>query len=449
MNRRGFLRQSALAMAGAALGYGQSSRRPNIILILADDLGYECLGCNGGTSYKTPHLDALAASGIRWTHAYAQPLCAPTRLQLMTGQYNFRNYEAFGILHPKEKTFGHLMKQAGYRTCLAGKWQLFSYNPPDYDPKWRGKGMLAKDSGFDEYCVWHGEHTEDKGSRYADPTLLQNGELRKVKGGYGEDVFVSFIADFIGKRSDQPFFVYYPMVLTHDPFVPTPRSAEWKSDDRLKANPRLFADMVEYMDESVGRLVSHLDKLGLRDNTLILFFSDNGSPRVIESRMGDRVIRGGKGTTTDAGTHVPMIANWRGTAPAGKVFDDLVDSTDFAPTLANAAGVKFTCDGRSFFPRLRGEKGNPREWIYSWYDPRPGWDKDEYTLKIFARDRRFKLYSTGELFDVAADPDEQQAISPQDQSSAAGSARARLKKVLEGMKDSPRSPLRRTELTSG
>src|SRR5688572_24966971 len=119
MNRRAFLTQSALAATSLAVpqvASTRTSKQPNVVLIMADDLGYECLGCNGGTSYQTPHLDALAASGMRFTHAYAQPLCAPTRLQLMTGQYNFRNYEAFGILGPKEKTFGHLMQGAGYRT---------------------------------------------------------------------------------------------------------------------------------------------------------------------------------------------------------------------------------------------------------------------------------------------------------------------------------------------
>ena len=128
LTRRTFL--GALAAPRAA--------RPNIVLILADDLGYECLGANGGTSYRTPHLDRLAATGVRFTHAYATPLCTPTRMQLMTGQYNFRNWRAFGIMDPKERHFGHWMRAAGYRTCIAGKWRLYSYNPPDFEPEWRG-----------------------------------------------------------------------------------------------------------------------------------------------------------------------------------------------------------------------------------------------------------------------------------------------------------------------
>ena len=194
IDRREFLLRSGTAAAVAASACGGGSggparaRRPNVVLIMADDLGYECLGCYGGTSYKTPRLDELARTGIRFDHAYSQPLCTPTRLQLMTGQYNFRNWQAFGVLPPDETTFGHMMRAAGYKTCIAGKWQLYSYNPPDFEPEWRGKGMRAEDAGFDEYFLWHAEHTEDKGSRYADPKILDNGEyLQDTAGKYGPD----------------------------------------------------------------------------------------------------------------------------------------------------------------------------------------------------------------------------------------------------------------------
>lgn len=153
--------------------------------------------------------------------------------------------------------------------------------------------------------------------------------------------------------------------------------------------------------------------------------------------MGDRIIPGGKGDTTDAGTHVPMIVSWRGTTPVGKVLDDLVDSTDFLPTLAELAGMKvpagFTADGQSFVPQLRGKKGSPREWIYSYYDPRPGWDKDQFSLKIFARDKRYKLYSTGELFDIPADPFEKQPLPAGRESREAAAARVRLARVIQKM----------------
>src|SRR5688572_25852361 len=145
LNRRRFLAATAGA-ASAALTAQIQSRRPNVLLILADDLGYECLGCNGGTSYRTPHLDSMAAEGVRFTNGYAQPLCTPTRLQLMTGLYNNRNWTGFGVMDPKTTTFGHRMSRAGYKTAIAGKWQFWSYNPPDYHPEDRGKGQLAKDA---------------------------------------------------------------------------------------------------------------------------------------------------------------------------------------------------------------------------------------------------------------------------------------------------------------
>ncbi len=450
-SRRNFLRTLASASASLPLmrcgagGTGSTNQsatnaaeqKPNVVLIMSDDLGYECLGCYGGTSYKTPNLDRLAATGLRFNHAYSQPLCTPTRVQLMTGQYNFRNWKAFGVLDPSEKTFGHMMQDAGYKTCISGKWQLYSYNPPDFEPEWRGKGMRPEDAGFDEYCLWHAEHTEDKGSRYAEPVVLENGNYREdLDGKYGPDVYTDFITGFMDRHRDQPFFVYYPMALTHGPFNPTPHSEDWEGGDRLNSDTKYFGDMVEYMDVVVGRIVDKIDQLGLRERTLILFYSDNGSPRQVQSNIGDQVIQGGKGLPTDAGTRVPLIANWKGTTPAGSVTGDLIDSTDFLPTIAEMSGAALlkdvTIDGRSFLPQLQGEKGNPREWILVHHDPRPGVNKEAYTkLERFARNQRYKLYDDGRLFDVPNEVLEEHPILPAQESAEAKQARGRLQKVLD------------------
>ena len=414
-----------------------AARKPNVVLIMADDLGYECLGCYGGSSYKTPRLDELARTGVRFNHAYAQPLCTPTRMQLMTGQYNFRNWQAFGVLPPGEITFGHMMSDAGYKTCIAGKWQLYSYNPPDFEPEWRGKGMPAKDAGFDDYFVWHAEHTEDKGSRYPDPVIVDNGTfVENTSGKYGPDLYTEHINDFMGRHRDEPFFVYYPMALTHGPFNPSPRSQAWAEGDRFESSSKkYFGDMVEYMDEVVGRIVDRLDELGLRENTLLLFYGDNGTPRGVQSKMGERVVDGGKGMPTDAGTRVPLIANQPGTVvPA--VSDDLVDSTDFIPTIADVTGMTppqdRVMDGVSFAPQLRGERGNAREWVLVHHDPRPGWGKEAYTkLDRWARDKRYKLYQEGELYDIAEDVLEQNAIPVGEGSAEAEAARGNLQGVLD------------------
>ena len=405
MNRRllalfSFICCATLAKAGVT--------RPNILLILADDIGIEGFGCYGGTSYRTPHIDKLAEGGIRFTHAYSQPLCTPTRVQIMTGKYNHRNWTYFGILDPKERTFGHLMKDAGYRTCISGKWQLQSYDPPDFPNagRRRGTGMKVTDAGFEEHCLFHSWHTEDKGSRYANPTYYRNGKLIEAENGrYGPDVSVDFILDFLQRHKEEPSFVYYPMALPHWPMVPTPDSTEWKdSSRRLEEDTRYFADMVEYMDKLVGRLVSGLDALGLRENTLVLFYSDNGTHLKITSMMNGKAIPGGKATPLQTGIRVPLIANHPGTIPPGQVNSDLVDASDFLPTLADLAGKKIPrdwhLDGMSFAPQLLGKQGPTRDWSFFWYDPRPGWDKERFSRHIFALDHTYKLFSDGRLYDI-------------------------------------------------
>ncbi len=200
----------------------QSEALPNIILIMADDMGYETTGFNGGLSYSTPVLDRLASEGIRFTNCYSQPLSTLSRVKMMTGKYNFRNYEHFGYLNPDEFTFGIMMKNAGYNTCIAGKWQLNGLNrnnPGNQDVS------RPYNFGFYEYCLWQLHNTRAKGERYANPLITQNGEdLPRDKDAYGPDVFSNYINDFIDRNVNEKFFIYYPMVLPHDPFVPTPLS---------------------------------------------------------------------------------------------------------------------------------------------------------------------------------------------------------------------------------
>lgn len=393
--------------------------KPNLVLIMADDFGYECVTANGGQSYQTPHLDRLAAEGVRFEQCHVQPLCTPTRVQLMTGRYNVRNYLNFGTLLRTEKTFAHRLKAAGYATGICGKWQL-------------GQEVDSpRHFGFDESCLW--QHTR-RPPRYANPGLEYNGVARDFSSGeYGPKLVNDFALDFVTRHKDGPFFLYYPMILTHNPFQPTPDSPDWdpKSTGE-KANDAVghFADMTVYMDQMVGRLDARLAELGIRDNTLLLFVGDNGTNTGVTSRFDGADYRGGKGTTTQRGTHVPLIANWPAVMKAGRVNRDLISSVDFLPTLCEAAGVSVAMDsdGVSFLPQLRGETGKPRDWLYTWYSPRQSQDM---TVREFAFDQQYKLYRDGRFFDLAADPFETQPLATPSLAGPAATAAARLQAVLD------------------
>ncbi len=421
-----------------------ASDRPNVVLIMSDDLGIEALGSYGGVSYQTPHLDRLAAEGVRFDDAHAVPLCTPTRVALMTGKYNFRNWLAFGILDPEARTFGHWFSEAGYKTCISGKWQLRSYNPPDYMPEWRNKGMRPEDSGFDEYFLWHTEHTEDKASRYPDPRIQSNGKyVKNTKGKYGPDLYVDYINDFMERNAKDPFFVYYPMALTHGPFNPTPDSPEWKSGNRFESNPdKYFGDMVVYMDKLIGRIDAKLGELGIRDNTILIFYSDNGTPGEVTSKMRDgRSIRGGKGKNNRRGTHVPLIVNWPAGQSGGRVVSDLVDTTDFIPTLFEAASIPLPSneifDGRSFLPQVQGQTGNPREWVFIHHDPLPGHNKIGRSISRWIQDKRYQLFDeTGyhQFFDFTTDPELLNPIDLRLADDHAKAAHAKLKAALANLR---------------
>ena len=370
----------------------EAATRPNIVLIMADDMGYECVSSNGGATYSTPRIDSLAKSGIRFLNGHSQPICTPSRVQIMTGLYNNRNYIRFGFLDPKATTFGHVLKSAGYKTCIVGKWQLAG-----------GLGAPGH-FGFDEYCLWQ---LTRRPSRYANPGLEVNGKLKDYKNGeYGPDLVSDYLCDFIERNKDAPFFAYYPMILPHWPFEPTPDSPDYdKTFPGAKGvgQMKYFKDMVSYTDKLVGKIVDKLDSLGLREKTLVIFTGDNGTYVKIVSNLNGAKYPGGKGSTRDNGTHVPLVASWPGTAPAGKVSDALVDFSDILPTLAETTGAKLPTgefyEGISLAPLLRGKPFKGRESIYCWYHRNGLRGKESQ----HTRTQDFKLYSTGRYFKVAGD----------------------------------------------
>ena len=438
---------TAGAMAAQRNTRQQAATRPNIILIMADDQGYETVAANGGTSYKTPNIDRLAANGMRFENAYAHPLCTPSRVALMTGQYNFRNYTSFGELRLREKTVGNMLRDAGYKTAIVGKWQLSE-----------GDFQAPFHFGFEEYLLWHFGTRVDgvpkpgaQGSRYRDPVFYHNGKLLPdTKGQFGPDVMADFVEDYIQKHQAEPFFLYYPLVLPHDPWIEPPgysttgefpgeftiagtrgaKPGTKESDERQ----RRFAAMIEYADKLVGRVTAQLDALKLSERTLVVFTGDNGTYPALRSTIRGREMNGDKGRPTDAGTHVPLIAQWKGSIPAGKVNHDLIDFTDFLPTLADITGAQVpagvTIDGHSFAVQLRGQKGKPREWIFCHYDPR--WANFQFTR--YAQDTQYKLYHDGAFYDYRQDPLEKSPLAQTSLTPAQEQVRQKLQRVLDTLK---------------
>ncbi|HVX11570.1 MAG TPA: sulfatase-like hydrolase/transferase [Pirellulales bacterium] len=407
----------------AACGFAgrlEADERPNVILMLADDFGFECLGANGGTSYGTPHLDDLAATGARFEHCYAQPLCTPTRAQLMTGQSNVRNYVRFGFLDPQQITFAHLFRQAGYVTGIAGKWQL-------------GGGFDGpRQFGFDEYCLWQ---LTRRPPRYANPGLEIDGrQIDFDAGEYGPDLIQQYALEFVRKHKDHPFLLYYPMMLTHRPFQPTPDSPDWDPraiGEEVNQDEKHFREMTQYMDKQVGELVALLEEVGLRKKkTLVIFLGDNGTAKV-DSQWRGITVHGAKAQAIDAGTRVPLIVNWPGRIPAGRVVADLVDTTDFLPTLCDAATIPIPTmppiDGQTFLPLALGAKSSRRDWLYTWYAPNQG--RVDEPIE-FARTHGYKLFRNGVMHRLD-DRYHEEPLDANQLDAEATAARQKLQTVLD------------------
>ncbi len=367
------------------------SSQPNIILIMADDIAYDNLGCYGSEHFKTPCLDSLAKTGVKFNFCYSEPVCTASRVKIMTGRDNIRNYTVFGKLDPKEQTFGTMMRDAGYDTAIAGKWQLHGNN-----------GALAPDCGFDTFCLWNYPGTERP--RYWNPSLLRDGKKVPIdENSYGPKICTDFLIEFIEQERDKPFFAYYPMLSVHSPFLPTPDS----KDRNHKNASDNYRDMVSYMDKCVQRLVETLDKNGLRENTIVIFTTDNGTHTNLTYPYKGETRKGEKAYPTDGGCHAPLIVNCPGTVTAGFETNDLVDFSDVLPTLAEVGHAKLpdvTLDGQSFWPQCIGQKGDPRTWIFQYYYPKKKDAAKQYgegkPYIIWAQDQNFKLYSHGRFIAV-------------------------------------------------
>ena len=366
---------------------------------MADDLGYETLGING-SNYDTPVLDSLALNGINFTNAFSQPLCTPSRVKIMTGKPNYINYEYFTFLNPSEKTFGNLFKDSGYRTAIVGKWQL---NGVQFDLKNNQDLNRPYNFGFDEYCLWW---LNERGSRFANPNIIENGKKLQLNiDDYGPDIFTNYIINFIDKNKENPFFIYYPMALVHDPFQPTPNSKDWiDQNKRQKGNKVIyFSEMVNYMDTVVGRIVNSLKKNNL-DNTILIFIGDNGTDNRVVTLNNGKKIRGAKGSTIKYSSNVPLIINWKKELKNNFQSDVLIDLTDFYSTFEDILDKKIKQSfGKSLLPLILKKDYEERKILITYYNPMWGNSNPKIKRGVYAQTKKYKLYKNGKFYNYSND----------------------------------------------
>ncbi|MGC6424855.1 MAG: sulfatase-like hydrolase/transferase [Lentimonas sp.] len=428
---------ATLFLIQALVAHG--AEKMNVVLILIDDLSHYGISAYGAekigsvqdffdpVEFETPRIDSLADEGLKCDYAYAYPNCEPTRIALMSGKHNSRNYLRSRAQHYSDITFGDLFQQNDYATCLVGKWKQS-----------RGTNAThAKDYifefGWDEFCAFD---VIKAGYRMIDPDVVENGKVMNYKGVdpvtgrryFGPDIFNRYALDFLERNQDKPFFLYYSMVLMHDEHTPTPdtqparlydehdisKPTKWghmKGDDR-----RYFPDMLKYTDKMVGQLLDKLKELNLEENTLVLLMGDNGTKECFTHILPDgSVFKGDKGANKEGGLHVPLLLRAPGTIPKGTVYSGLVNVTDILPTLCEAASIqapnKKTWDGMSFWQQAIGEKGEDhRDYIYTWYSKHQADNPENLIEYVFTK--KFKRYSPsllypdakGRFFDLRTDP---------------------------------------------
>ncbi len=347
-----------------------SGNKPNVIFVLVDDLGKEWVDAYGGRGIKLPNVNKLAQTGMKFHNVYSMPQCTPSRWCLLTGQYPGNN----GVVDhwdvprwgrgvnfdPKQykSIWGSEMQALGYATAAAGKWQIDDF---------RVEPQAMAEAGFDKWCMWTGYETGNKPSskRYWNPYLIYNDKKAQTYNGkFGPDLINDFVLDFVSKNKNKPFFIYYPMVLTHGPLVITPHDKNVKSKvDKHKA-------MTRYADYLLGKLITKLEELKIRDNTIIIWTTDNGTSSNLSNYYKNYIIGGGKGSTFENGINAPFIVSSPGLIPQNTESNALVDFTDMMPTTIDIAGGKLpkgNADGYSIKDILYGTvKNTNREVIVAY-----------------------------------------------------------------------------------
>jgi arylsulfatase A-like enzyme len=381
--------------------FATAQTRPNVVIFLADDMGWGDLSANGNPNHLTPNIDSLARDGVKLDRFYVCPVCSPTRAEFLTGRYH-RRTGVRGVstgqerLNLDEKTLADAFKAAGYRTGAFGKWHNGSQWP--YHPNARG---------FDEYYGFTSGHWGE----YFDPPLEHNGQPVRGKG-YMTDLLTDKALEFIDENKSRPFFCYVPYNVPHSPWaVPQSDWARFKDKGVVKTTrdaaqeeideTRCALAMVSNMDANIGRVLKRLDELTLAENTLVIFFTDNG-PNTFRWNGG---MKGKKGTTDEGGVRSPLHLRWPAKLPKGHLVREIAGAIDLMPTLCSLADVPRLgdkpLDGRDLSHLLTSQNGLwPDRMIFSTWGP-----------NVSVRTQQHRLDTTGALFDMIADPDQTRDIA--------------------------------------
>ena len=436
MSLRPVLALLVIFSAGLSSLFGATAK-PNIVYILADDLGFAELSCNGSDRYKTPNIDALANAGVRFTRFYTVPLCGPSRALILTGRYGFRSGAVTQdacktIIRTGEKAeimIPTVLKKAGYASALIGKWgQLTPSGDPsdwgfDHELYYKGSGMY-----------WNSKVAQpmsEGGEVRGDPdTYVLDGKTIKVKDDeYIPDLLHKDATAWMEAQKGRPFFLYYSLSQVHGEILPTPDSIPApKGESNAQRTQRLLADNIGYMDKLVGKLVAELERLKLRENTVIVFMGDNGSTKsaAVDATIGGRRIEGEKGSMKEGGGLVPFFATWPGVMASGKVNANVADASDLLPTFAEIAGAPLptgrVIDGRSLVSQLKGDTKSPRTWAFC-----------QLSNNYYVREAGWKLDQSGTLYDMKDAPFKEVPVAADTKDEAALAARQRLSAALTGL----------------
>ena len=406
-----------LAALAPAHGFGQENKKkPNILFIVADDLGYGDIGVHGGKAAPTPNIDKLAKAGVRCTSGYVSaPYCSPSRAGLLTGRYQTRFGHEFnphvGLegklgLPIDQRTIANLLRSAGYATGIVGKWHLgFS---KDHHPQARGFddffGFLV---GGPNYAL-HKDAESKFATAYSQNLIYRGREVQKIDG-FATDVFTDEAIGFMNRHKEQPWFLYLAYNAVHTPLEIDPKLKDRVPADVKDNARRGYLALLLGLDDAVGRIMAHLRESGADQNTLIVFISDNGgsgmAPFLAYNAAFNGLLRGNKGQTLEGGIRVPFFVAWPGKLPAGKTYDHPVITLDLLPTACTLARVKTpaNADGVDLMPFLSGEKKTASHDALYWrFGPQKAIRKGDWSLLDW-RDFEKKTNSGWQLFDLAKD----------------------------------------------